>query len=277
MKRTIAAVFTIAILALTSLSQSKDEQEILRINKALEKAYMSRDVATFEATLAPDYTMSNPYGKLITRAEAFEDLKSEIAKPTMKYLGESSDDVKVKVFGNVAFVTGNWRSITQPYDDPKLEAHTDHGRMTAMYEKRGGKWLLVFEHYSEASHDRKLMEKEILKASADLTQAMKVRDKATYEKMLHPDYVYTDENGKFFTRAEHLRQFPTGLVVSSVEATDQKVKILGNGSALETGVYLVKGTSNGKALEENGRYSTVWMWRDLRWQVMSDHLSMFKK
>lgn len=277
MKTTIATIFTIAILALTSLSQSKDEQEILRINKALEKAFVSRDIAAFDGAFASDYTMTTPYGKQITRAEAFEDLKSEVAKPTVRYLGESSDDLKVKIFGDVAVLTGGWRSITQPYNDAKVEPHTDQGRMTSIYEKRGGKWLLVSEHFSEASHDRKLMEKEILKASADITQAMKARDKSAYERMLHPDYVYTDENGKFYTRAEHLSQYPTDLTVSSVEIADQKVKILGNGSALETGVYLIKGTSNGKPFEENGRYSTTWIWRDLHWQAISDHVSMLKK
>ena len=277
MKRTIAAIFTVAILALTSLSQSKDEQEILRINKALEKAYKSREAAAFEANLAPDYTMSNPSGKLYTRAEVFEDLKNELAKPTIKNLDESSNDLKVKIIGDVAYVTGNWKSTTQPYNDATVEPHTDKGRMTAIYEKRGGKWLLVHEHYSEAPHDRKLMEKEVLKASADITQAMKVRDKATYEKMLHEDYIYTDEAGKFYTRAEHLSKYPANLTVNSVEVTNQKVSILGNGSALETGIYLVKGTSGGKAFEENGRFSTIWLWRDGRWQVMSDHISMLKK
>lgn len=277
MKTTIAAIFTIAVMVLTSLSQTKDEQEILRIHKALEKAYVARDVSLFEATMAPEYTMTNPYGKLITRAEIFEDARSELVKPTVKNISESSDDMKIKVYGDVAIVTGTWRSTVQPVDDPKSEPHTDKGRSTAVYEKRGGKWLLVSEHYSEASHDRKLMEKEILKASADLGQAMKTRDKATYEKMLHPDFTYTDEEGKFITRAEHLSQFPTEMAVNSVVVSDQKVRILGNGSAVETGVYLAKGMNKGKPFEENGRFSTVWIWRDLRWQVMSDHVSMIKK
>lgn len=279
MKRLIAVLTLLAISAAVAFSQdNKDEQEILKIHSGLEQSYKNREIAPFEARLADDYVGAFPDGVAMTRAEVLEDMRKGIAKPTFKLVSETSDAIKVKVIGNVAYITSNWTSITLPINDPKAEPHTDKGRYTGIYEKRDGKWMLVVEQFSEAQHDRKLMEQQIIVASENYDAAIKSRDKAAYDRLLHADYFFTNEDGKIITRAEDLAHMTSSeIVINTNETSDKKVRIVGNTSAVETGMYHTTGTTKGKPFDETGRYTTTWIWRDLRWQVIADHVSLVKK
>jgi hypothetical protein len=66
------------------------------------------------------------------------------------------------------------------------------------------------------------------------------------------------------------------MVIESTEISDQKVRVIGNGAAVETGTYKAKGSNKGKAFEESGRYTTTWVWRGGRWQIVADHTSAIK-
>jgi len=277
MKRLIFAVLTIALVSSFALAQSADEQEIMKIHKGLEKAYIAGEIAPFEAALADYYTFTGPEGTQQTRKEALDDMRKEIAKPSFKNISEVSDNLKVHVLGNAAFVTASWTSIGQGLAVGS-EPHTDKGQYTGIYEKIGGKWMLIREVFTEAQHDRKLMEQEVIATSLTFDTAMKTRDAALYERLLHPDYLYTTSDGELVTRADEIKHFVASeIVIKTVETTDKKVRIISNSSAVETGQYHVIGTNKGKPFEETGRYTTTWAWKDLRWQVIADHNSIVKK
>lgn len=277
MKRALSTLFIIAAAATAAFAQT-DEQQLMKIHAGLDEAYLKSDIAAFEQIMADDYVYSSPGGKMMTREENLADLRKEIAKPTFKVLTATSDGLKVRVSGNMAFVTGNWASTTTSAGEIKTDPHKDMGRYTGVYEKRNGKWMLVAEHFSEAPHDRKLMEQEVLKASNDYTQAMNRRDKAAFERILADDYMFTNEEGKTRTKAEDIAQMTnTDSVLESLTVSDRKVRILSNGSAVETGMFTAKGTHKGKAFDENGRYTTTWVWRGGRWQVAADHTSLVKQ
>jgi ketosteroid isomerase-like protein len=269
-------IITIVAFAITAAAQSKDEQEIMKIHLGLEQAYIKGDMAPFEAATAENYTFSGPGGKVQTRDEMFKEMRDEIGKPTAKNISEVSDNIKINVFGDAAYVTSGWTSVSQGLGEG-TEPHTDKGQYTGIYEKMNGKWMLVRETFTEAQHDRKLMEAEVLKASNAFDAIMKTRDKAAYERMLHTDYTYTTEDGKLVSRAEDIAHFAGDIVINTVEASDKKVRITGNTSAVETGMYHVIGLHKGKAFDETGRYTTNWIWKDLRWQIIADHNSMVKK
>ena len=66
--------------------------------------------------------------------------------------------------------------------------------------------------------------------------------------------------------------------IESAETTDQKVRVIGNNAAIETGTFRVKGTDkDGKPFDETERYTTTWVWRGGRWQIVADHTSEIKK
>ncbi len=278
MKKLLVLILTITALAAVAASQAKDENEILKIHKGLERAYVNGEITPFEAILSDDYLGAFPNGKGMTRAELLDDMRKEHAKPTFKVVSDETDNVKIKVIGDAAYVTSDWTSVSLSTADPKAKPHTDKGRYTGIYEKRGGKWLLVAEHFSEMQHDRKIMEQEVIAASNAYDEAVKRRDAVAYERLLHADYIFTNEDGKTVSRTDDIAHVASAdTVIASIETMDKKVRILGNTSALETGVYHATGTRKGKPFDETGRYTTVWLWRDFRWQITADHVTTVKK
>ncbi|MEO5858495.1 MAG: nuclear transport factor 2 family protein [Pyrinomonadaceae bacterium] len=266
----------IAIAAIVAAAQANvDQQEILKIHEALDKAFISKDIAYFENVLAADYVYSDPQGKSLSRAENLAQFKKEFADTSMKLISSSTENPKVKVSGNMALVTADWNftgARTTPFE---TEPHTDRGRYTGVYEKSNGKWMLVAEHFSEAPHDRKLMEQEVIKASEAYTEALRKRDKAGFERLLADDYMFTSEDGKTRNRSEDIAHMTAGdTTFESVGTADRKVRVIGNSAAVETGIWKAKGTNKGKAFDETGRYTTTWAWRSGRWQIVSDHTSL---
>ncbi len=270
---TLVIVFTFSVFA----QNSKAEQEILKIHSSLDQAFLKKDAAVFERLFADDYVYSNPYGKMMNRAQSLEDLRKEWSDTNYKVLTSTTDDVKVKVSSSMALVTGNWTSTTVSANG-SAEPHTDTGRFTNIYEKRGGKWMLVAEHWSEAQHDRKLMEQQVLKLGREYGEMIKNQDAAAVEKILADEYLYTNERGKVKNKAEDLATYKTPAKFEIFEVSDQKVRVLGNNSAVETGTVRFKGTDkDGKSFEGSERYTTTWVWRDGRWQIVADHTSEIKK
>jgi uncharacterized protein (TIGR02246 family) len=251
----------------------------LKIHASLDQAFLKNDIAVFERVFADDYVYSNPYGKMFNRTQNLEELRKEAANPNYKVLTATSDNVKVRVFGNTALVTGNWFATTAPRNDANAEPHKDMGRYTGVYEKRNGKWLLIAEHFSEAPHDKKVMEAQVLKMGQEYTQAIKNQDAAAVERLLADEYLFTNEKGKVKNKAEDLAGYKINPVKFEIfEISDQKVRVIGNGAAVETGTVRFKGTDkDNKSFDGSERYTTTWIWRDMRWQIVSDHVSSIAK
>lgn len=278
MKKPTLITFLILAAVSTSFAQVNTlEQEILKIHAGLDQAFIKKDMAYFESVLAPDYVYSDPQGKMFDRAGNLEQLKTEWANTTYKMLSSGTENPKVKIMGNTALITADW-TFTSQGTVTGAEPHNDRGRYTGVYEKRDGKWMLVAEHFSEAPHDRKLMEQQVLKAGQGYGALHKSRDKAGFERLFADEYMYTNESGLTRNKAEDIAHMTSpDMVVESTEISDQKVRVIGNGAAVETGTYKVKGSNKGKAFEESGRYTTTWVWRGGRWQVVADHVSEVKK
>jgi len=280
MKKLLAITLITIVSTFAAFAQNgKAEQEILKIHNSLNQAFMKKDIAVFEGVFADDYVYSNPYGKMMNRAEALEDLRKEWTSADYKILTLATDNVKVKASGNMALVTANWTSTIVPPDNPNAEPHKDKGRYTGGYEKRNGKWLLIAEHFSEALHDRKLMEQEVLKAGQEYAQMIKNMDAASVERILADEYVYTNEKGKVLNKTENLAGYKTNpLKFETFEISDQKVRVIGNGAAVETGTVRFKGTNkDNKPFDGSERYTTTWVWRGGRWQAVADHVSEIKQ
>lgn len=266
------------------------EREILQIHKGLDEAFLKNDVAYFERYFAPEYIYSNNFGKLISREENLAFYRSLGTKPTFKVLASRTDDVKIRVTGNAALVTANWTTTVLPIGDPNPESHTDTGRYTGVYERRGGKWLVVAEHNSELNHDPKLMEQQVLKAGRGYNELMKrlksgrdyaelVKDGeiAALDRLLANEYMYTSRDGEISTKAEDLESYKTNQnKIESADILEQKVRVIGNYTAVETGLIRYKGANNGKNFDIAKHYTTTWFWRDFRWQIVADHTSAVK-
>lgn len=278
MKRLIVAVLLIAVAASAALAQRGNaEGEIRKLIAEYDQAGVKHDIAFFERMLADDYVYAGTNGKSRTRAEVLAEMRKEAAQPTYKMTATASQDVRVRVTGDVAVVTANWTSTTVGPDSNPYPPHNDSGRYTTVFEKRNGRWLIVADHVTEKPHAPEEQEPDLQKASQSYDAAVKAGDAAALARLLADDYMYTNEDGRMRTKAEEIAALTSPDVkIESASTGDKKFRIYRN-TAVETGSFAVKGTNKGKPFTENGRYTAMWVWRDGRWQVVADHTSVISQ
>lgn len=272
----IAALFIISAMA--AFAQTTDEAEVRKFIADYDQAYLNQDISFLEKNLAPEYSISSE-GTIRNLAQVLEEARKEKAAPTEKVIAFKSTVENVQVIGNVALAAGSWSWTGASPLIENAEPHTDTGRFSTMLEKRSGRWLVVYEHFSEGRHDKKLMEAQVLKMGLAYNEMIRRGDPAEIEKLLADDYLYTDEDGKVLTKEQDLATYKKRQSkIESIETTDQKVRIIGNSAAVETATFHVKGTEkDGKPFDQTYRYTTTWVFRNLRWQIVADHTSEIKK
>jgi uncharacterized protein (TIGR02246 family) len=105
--------------------------------QAMEQAWLdaekNHDAAAFEKLVADDWIAISPDGKSQTKAERAAEIKS--GHITSATLG----DMKVRVFGDTAVVTGTDDEVTMT----EGKKSSDHYVWTDVFVKRNGKWLAV--------------------------------------------------------------------------------------------------------------------------------------
>ncbi|MGB7069029.1 MAG: nuclear transport factor 2 family protein [Pyrinomonadaceae bacterium] len=123
------------------------------------------------------------------------------------------------------------------------------------------------------------MEQQVMKMGLNYADIIRRQDAAGVEAILADDYLFTNARGQVKTKAEDVEQYKTTPAKFEVfETSDQKVRVLGNNTAVETGTVRFKDAfHDGTAFEGSERYTTTWVWRGLRWQVAADHISTFVK
>jgi ketosteroid isomerase-like protein len=277
MKKLIMIVLLTIISAGSAVAQNnKTEQELLKFSADYTQAIVNRDVAFFERALADDYIFPID-GMSENKAATVAYYKQEKANPTVKLILLKQEDVKTKVIGDTAILTGKRITTTGSIKDDNLVTHMDNGRYTLVLEKRRGNWMVVTEHNSEAPHNRQAMEEEVLKLGLEYAKMIKNQDAQGIERILADEYLYTDERGRIKNKAEDLATYKNDKrTYELVEISDQKVRIIGNSTAIETGTCHYKGIDNGKTFEGTERYTTTWILHNGRWQIIADHVSLVK-
>ena len=105
--------------------------------QAMEQAWLdaekNNDAAAFEQIVADDWIAVNPDGKSQTKAERAAEIK------TAHVVSATLGDMRVRVFGDTAVVTGTDDEITMT--DGKKSS--DHYVWSDVFLKRNGKWLAV--------------------------------------------------------------------------------------------------------------------------------------
>ena len=132
-----------AVLVLLAMQPARADpvRHLTDLQQQLARAWVAGDRASIERIIAPDWTVTGPDGQISTRAdvlrEVFETRTHRISSLTV-------DDVRVRVFGDAAVVTGRTRgrgeSGNKPYD---VEI-----RFTDTFVRRDGRWQAVASHAS---------------------------------------------------------------------------------------------------------------------------------
>lgn len=106
------------------------------------------------------------------------------------------------------------------------------------------------------------------------TEAARKNDVAAIDGLLAANVAVTNATGEMRTKAVFLSEL-RARKYESVRVADTKVTVFGD-TAIATGFWGAKGTSNGKPFEENERYTDTWVKINGQWKCVATHSSPTK-
>jgi ketosteroid isomerase-like protein len=110
------------------------EQAVLKLTQEWLDAENSTDRAALNRIIADDFLGTGPMGTTVSKTDVIPQDGSE-----GHGLAVTGQDIKVRVFGDTAIVTG--RGVPKVKDRPEL-------RITVVFLKRTGRWEMVAGHLS---------------------------------------------------------------------------------------------------------------------------------
>ena len=117
------------------MSDIDDEQQILALHEAGDKALMSADLETLARIFADDYVQHNESGKAFTK----QDVLNNFRTGAIRYPSIVSNGRTIRVFGDMAVVNGS--------ECDEVEAGGKRSSVRYVYLdvllKRNGEWKLV--------------------------------------------------------------------------------------------------------------------------------------
>jgi ketosteroid isomerase-like protein len=126
----------------TSTERVTAEQELIKLENRWNDAIVKHDWAFFDQILAEDYISTNFDGSVGTKADFLEFLKS--GESVMA--SSTVDDMKVRIYGDAAVVTGRFTTVKELYQGKDLSGQY---RLTDTWVKDYlGHWRCVAEHVS---------------------------------------------------------------------------------------------------------------------------------
>jgi ketosteroid isomerase-like protein len=115
-------------------SEAADHDALTALNRDYIASVQNGDVKRFDEILAAEFYCSNPDGNLLDRA----GFLAQTARP-VTITGLVSEDVLIRLFGDVAIIHGRTRYTT-------AEGRAASGRYTDVWARRDGRWLAVSAH-----------------------------------------------------------------------------------------------------------------------------------
>jgi hypothetical protein len=124
---------------------STEHEELAALQPQLIAAWIHRDRSALEALLAREWSVTQPDGRISTRADVLFDLESG----ANRLLEGAVDDLRFRVYRNFAIVNVRTRARGEykghPYD-VKL-------RFTDVFVRRDGRWQAVSSHASRITSE----------------------------------------------------------------------------------------------------------------------------
>src|SRR5215470_2380960 len=145
-------IFAIAIVAFSAAAMASGQEQPIRhprsiVEQVIRKldneriqAQIHADAEALERIYADDFIGVGPSGTVRTKPQVISDFTSG----DLKFESITTDDVRVRVYGNSAVETG--RSTMSGQDKGNAVPHET--RFTRVWVKQHGRWRLVANYYS---------------------------------------------------------------------------------------------------------------------------------
>ncbi len=117
------------------------EQTLAELQQTLARAWVAGDRTTIERIIAPEWTSTGPGGTVTTRAQVLEDV---FERGVHRIQRVEIDDVRVRVFGDAAVVTGRTHGV----GNVSGKGYDVNIRFTDVFVRRGSQWQAVASHAS---------------------------------------------------------------------------------------------------------------------------------
>jgi len=132
----LACAMVVAVRGAESGTSTKTTVEkILMIEEQRNQAILHGDVAALDRMTSDDYTFVTLRGEMRAKAEILRDFKAG----SIKYDSRTISDLKVRVYGNAAVVTG--RAIQKGAENGK--DYSGDYWFTRVYVNKDGSWKTV--------------------------------------------------------------------------------------------------------------------------------------
>ena len=125
----------IAGVALVSASAQPPEEQIKQLERDRQAAFVRGDIARIERETADDYTTINATGGVSDKPR----MMASLASRRTRVMAVSLEDLKARVYGDVAVLTGTYRDVSVT---DGIERRTN-ARFTRVFAKRNGNWQAV--------------------------------------------------------------------------------------------------------------------------------------
>jgi ketosteroid isomerase-like protein len=148
MRAQTCSVMAVCLLCSGAIvSSAQDSPEVASVRAAEMKwadSYKKRQVDVLSSLMADDYVITMEDGSVYGKVGFI----SHTAQPTERVEVSEFGDLKIRVHGDAAVVTGTYHekgeSGGKPYDY--------HDRFTDLWMKSDGKWKIIASHYSIPVH-----------------------------------------------------------------------------------------------------------------------------
>jgi ketosteroid isomerase-like protein len=142
-----AATACLVFVQSSAKAQEADNGSVEKIISQMEDdwgaALVNADTATIDRIEAPDWTLTDENGNLLTKAQTDAELKAGDYKAT----SFKNDEVKVRVYGDTAIVSG----LETEKSTYKGKESSGQYRFTDVFIKRDGVWKAVASHESKVA------------------------------------------------------------------------------------------------------------------------------
>jgi ketosteroid isomerase-like protein len=155
MRSLVAAVLVLSLfppgltqIALRATQDSKDKQEVTRLEDEWLGSYLRGDKATFDRIVAEDFTGTDESAKVRNKTQEREIIQ---APPSSIRTSLTNEDVQVRIYGGTAIVNGRIVYKAQPGGQTEISFQS---RFTDTLLKRRGSWQVVARDYSRLPAER---------------------------------------------------------------------------------------------------------------------------
>ena len=209
------------------------EEQIIQLEKEWTEAGPKGDIGLFERIASDDYVIVDVDGSIRTKQAEIANFRKE------KQTGQTMDDVKVRVYGDMAVVVGRF-TIAGTYAG---ESNNFAARFTDVWFKRDGRWrvassqnTMLPEVAADGTHSQSSTAEEasnsamgtqesdalVINRERQIWEALKHKDKAGASQLLADDLTTMGPDGRF-SRAQWLEQFDDQYTVDDYKMSDIKV------------------------------------------------------